>query len=141
MGVFQMACTMLPIIRKRYQDAGLRDSCVESGVLAEGSVAGVLDGRGYNRAVRLHKLMYEALMRLVLQGFLPWIKENHEQSKWTVNSFFSEIGELYDDIYERQFQKHMTSASSAGLEKNFLTSTWSSSVTRMASNPSFGYLT
>ena len=56
---------MLSIMGKRYQDAGLRDFCVESGVLAEGSVAGVLDGRRYIRAVRLHKLMYEALMRLV----------------------------------------------------------------------------
>ena len=56
---------MLLIIGKHHQDAGLRDFCVESGVLAEGSVAGVLDGRRYIRAVRLHKLMYEALMRLV----------------------------------------------------------------------------
>ncbi len=94
MGVFHTACTMLSIIGKRYQDAGLMDLCVESGVLAEGSVAGVLDGGRYNRGVRLHKMMYEALMRLVWQGFVPWIEENHEESKTTVNSFFSEIGEL-----------------------------------------------
>ena len=119
MGVFHMACTMLSIIGKRYQDPGLRDLCVESGVLAEGSVAGVLDGRRYNRGVRLHKLMYEALMRLVWQGFVPWIEENHEESKTTVNSFFSEIGELHDDICERQFQKHMTRASSVGFVKLF----------------------
>ena len=47
MGVFHTACTMLSIIGKRFQDAGLRDLCVESGVIAEGSVAGVLDGRRY----------------------------------------------------------------------------------------------
>ena len=64
MGVFHTACTMLSIIGKRFQDAGLRELCVESGVIAEGSVAGVLDGRGYNRGVRVHRLMYEALMRL-----------------------------------------------------------------------------
>ena len=119
MGVFHTACTMLSIIGKRFQDAGLRDLCVESGVIAEGSVAGVLDGRRYNRAVRLHKLMYEALMRLVWQGFRPWIEENHEESKTIVDSFFSETGELYDDICERQFQKHMTSASSVDFVKLF----------------------
>ena len=73
MGVFHTACTMLSIIGKCFQDAGLRDLCVESGVIAEGSVAGVLDGRRYNRGVRLHKLMYEALVRLAQQGFRPWI--------------------------------------------------------------------
>ena len=80
MGAFHTACTMLTVIAKRFQDAGLRDLCIESGVIAEGSVAGVLEGRRYNRAVRLHKLVYEALMRLVWQGFRPWIENNHEGS-------------------------------------------------------------
>ena len=61
MGVFH---TLLSIIGKRFQDAGLKDFCVESGVIAEGSVAGVLDGRRNNRGVRLHK----AFMRLAWQG-------------------------------------------------------------------------
>ena len=29
-------------------------------MIADGSIAGVMDGRRYNRAVRLHKLVYEA---------------------------------------------------------------------------------
>ena len=95
MGVFHTACTLLSIIGKRFQDAGLRDLCVESGVIAEGFVAGVLEGRRYNRGVRLHKIMYEALMRLAWQGCGTWIEENHKESKTTVDSFFSEIGELY----------------------------------------------
>ena len=57
MGVFHTACTLLSIIGKRVQDAGLRDLCVESGEIAEGSVAGVLDGRRYNRGVRLRKIL------------------------------------------------------------------------------------
>ena len=44
------------MIGKRFQDAGLRDVCVESGVIADGSAAGVLEGRSYNRAIRFHKL-------------------------------------------------------------------------------------
>ena len=63
MGVFYTACTLLSIIGKCFQDAGPRDLCVESGAIAEGSVAGVLDGRRYNRGVRFHKIMHEALMR------------------------------------------------------------------------------
>ena len=51
MGAFHTVCTLLSIIGKRFQDAGLRDICIESGVIAEGSVSGVLDGRRYNRAL------------------------------------------------------------------------------------------
>ena len=68
MGVFHTACTLLSIIGKHFQDAGLRDFCVESGAIVEGSVAGVLDGHRYYRAVRLHNIMHEALMRLAWQG-------------------------------------------------------------------------
>ena len=64
MGVFQTICTLLSSLGKRFQDAGLRDICIESGVIAEGCVSGVLDGRRYYRSVRFHKLMYEALQRL-----------------------------------------------------------------------------
>jgi hypothetical protein len=70
MGVFHTICNLLSTIGKRFQDAGLRDLCVESGVIAEGSISGVMEGRKYNRAVRLHKLVYEALMRLAWKGFI-----------------------------------------------------------------------
>ena len=50
------------MIGKRFQeDAGLRGVCLESGVIADGSAAGVLEGHSYNRAIRFHKLMFEAL--------------------------------------------------------------------------------
>ena len=68
MGVFHKAGTLLSIIGKRFQDAGLRDLCVESGAIVEGSVASVLDGHRYYRGVRLHNIMHEALMRLAWQG-------------------------------------------------------------------------
>ena len=55
---------MLAVIGKRFGDAELRDLSVESGVIADGSIAGVLDGKKYNRAIRLHTLVYEALLRL-----------------------------------------------------------------------------
>ena len=37
--------------------------------MAEGSVDKALNGKQYNRAVRLHKCVYEALMRLLLKDF------------------------------------------------------------------------
>lgn len=57
-------------------DAGLRDLCIESGVVSEGSVKGVLEGKMYNRAVRVHKLVYEALMRLIWEQFMSQLDED-----------------------------------------------------------------
>ena len=71
-GVFHTICTMLAVIEKRFGDAGLRDISVESGI-ADGSIAGVLDGKKYNRAFRLHKLVYDAFLRLAWSGFEAWL--------------------------------------------------------------------
>ena len=38
--------------------------------MAEESVNGGLDGKNYNRAVRVHKYIYEALMRLAYVGIV-----------------------------------------------------------------------
>ena len=71
MGVFHTICNLLSILGKRFQDAGLKDLCVQSGVIVEGSVTGVMEGRKYNRAVRL---VYEAMMRFPWKAFLPWLE-------------------------------------------------------------------
>ena len=42
-GVFHTICTLLAIVGKRFQDAGLRDLCIESGVIADSSISGVMD--------------------------------------------------------------------------------------------------
>jgi TATA-box binding protein (TBP) (component of TFIID and TFIIIB) len=39
LGVFHIICTLLSTIGKRFQDGGLRDICVEAGVIADGSIA------------------------------------------------------------------------------------------------------
>ena len=41
---------------------------IESEIVAPGSVKGVLSGKHYNRSIRAHKMVYEALERLRLQA-------------------------------------------------------------------------
>ena len=60
LGKFHTLCTLISIIGKRFQDAGLRDLCIESEVVAEGSVSALMEGRSYNRVVRFHKLSYDS---------------------------------------------------------------------------------
>ena len=51
---------ILGIIGTRYGDTGLRELAVQREVVAEGSIERVLEGKNYNRAVLLHKMVYEA---------------------------------------------------------------------------------
>ena len=78
MGTFHTICNALAVLGKRFQDAGLRDLCIESGIVAEGSVTGVMEGRMYNRAVRVHKIVYEALMRLLWNEFVQHVMDGHK---------------------------------------------------------------
>ncbi|KAG1659940.1 Choline O-acetyltransferase [Nymphon striatum] len=97
MGNFHIICNMLSIIGKLFRDAGLRDLAVESGVIGEGSIDKVLDGKQYNRGVRLHKITYEALMRLVWKGFLEWLENNHSTDLPHLDETFRVVMAMHGD--------------------------------------------
>ena len=42
---------------------------IESDIVASGSVTGVLSGKHYNRSLRVHKIIYEAMQRMRFQAF------------------------------------------------------------------------
>ena len=101
--------TFLAVIGKRFLDAGLRDVCVESGVIADGSAAGVLEGRSYNLSIRFHMLMFEALNRLAWNGFQWWIEEHHEDKKPRVHELMKGLKQLIDSTCELEFKDVMRS--------------------------------
>ena len=105
MGVFHTICNLLSIIGKRFQDAELRDMCVESGLTADGSVAGIMEGRKYNRSVRVHKLVYEALMRLAWKGFLPWIEDSHAENVPHLAETLKVIGNFQSSVSQMSLQE------------------------------------
>lgn len=74
---FRTICNLMSVIGKRFKDAGLKGLCTESGVIAEGSIQNILTGKMYNRGVRVHKCIYEALMRLAWKQFALWVNEVH----------------------------------------------------------------
>ncbi|KAL8594843.1 hypothetical protein ACOMHN_016084 [Nucella lapillus] len=89
---------------KRFQDAGLGDLCVESGILAGGSVAGVFEGKAYKRGVRVHKCVLEALLRMIWQCFLPWVKDNHPDKLEAVNQLQDLVVNFHDDVGQAAFE-------------------------------------
>ena len=58
-----MSCTFMCHNWQTLADAGLGDLVVESGLCGSSAVNAVMEGRQYNRAVRVHKLVCEALQR------------------------------------------------------------------------------
>jgi len=85
MGAFHTAMTFMAVIGKRFADAGLTSLMVESGVLASGSVSAVLNGKHYNRGIRIHKIVMEALQRL---RWLTYVSSDsfHELPKTLVSA-------------------------------------------------------
>jgi len=92
MGAFHIILNFLGVVGHRFASAGLRDILIEADVLASGSVDAVLQGRHYNRGLRVHKLVAEALERLKWEAFLDW---NEKQAN-PVN--LNELDSILEDL-------------------------------------------
>lgn len=75
LGEFHTTMSYLGILGKRFGIAGLQDIVVEAGIVAVGSINGVLSAKHYNWAMRAHKLMFEALERLRFKDFIDSLSE------------------------------------------------------------------
>lgn len=118
MGQFHMICNFLGVIGRRFADAGLKDIIIESGIIAEGSVKAVLEGKHYNRAIRVHKTCSEALKRILWRSFnIPddtddsvmhiKLKELQSNLTWTaIQSILNDdgFGKMYNE-YEARWNK------------------------------------
>ena len=109
LGTFHTICNLLSIIGKRFQDAGLSDVCIESGILAGRSVCGVMEGKVYNRAVRIHKYIYEALMRLVWKQFVPWLTVNHADKVGKLRVLQVKVSDMVNEVELRQCESILNS--------------------------------
>lgn len=70
--------------------------------MAEESVNGGLDGKHYNRAVRVHKYIYEALMRLAWAEFTHWVEDNVHERSAVIKSFLEEVNRMICELDQHQ---------------------------------------
>lgn len=80
LGEFHTIMCFLSIIGKRFSLSGLDDILIESELVAAGSMNGVLSGKMYNRSVRAHKVLFEALSRLQMISFVESLDDEHRAS-------------------------------------------------------------
>ena len=72
-----------------------QDVFIESGIISEGSVKGVLTGKHYNRSVFCHKILYEAMQRLRFDAFFDQLDEVKQER------FVSFMEEMSNSFRER----------------------------------------
>lgn len=75
LGGFHVMLNFLKVIGQHMEHSGLNDVWLESNLYGESTVAGIMNGKKWNKGIRAHKLTYESLMRIVLPIFEKWLVE------------------------------------------------------------------
>lgn len=60
MGCFYIALHFLSVIGKKFEESGIADLLMESGLYGTTSTIALLKGKSYNRGLHVHKLIMEA---------------------------------------------------------------------------------
>ena len=76
LGGFHIQLNFIKVVGHFMADSGLKDILVESGVYGENTALNILHGKQWNGAIRAHKLVFEALWRILWKKLLDWMDEN-----------------------------------------------------------------
>lgn len=80
LGGFYVALNYLAVIGKMFENSGLYDIMVESGIYGSHAASVFLQGKSYNRGVRAHKIVLEGRLRLQWQAFILWTEHQGIQA-------------------------------------------------------------
>ena len=93
LGGFHTALTFISVVGKRYEESGLEDLLIESGVYGSNSVMRIMNGKAYNKGVRALKLLMEAFCRLRFHSLSPRMNENIDST-----AYMETISKLRDTV-------------------------------------------
>jgi hypothetical protein len=102
-GTFHIICAYFKMVGHKMNGSGLSDVLMEAGLIASGSLNGVMNGKHYSRAINCHKITVEALERLLMEKFLAKKREKgvfeslHEQSKRLLKEIIDAPGKDTED--------------------------------------------
>ncbi|KAL2091604.1 hypothetical protein ACEWY4_013867 [Coilia grayii] len=83
-GTFHLECAFMKMLGKKMKGSGFEDILLEAGLISGGSLAGVMQGKNYDRAIHCHKIMLEALELLLFEEFTQ--HQSHPFSSLTEES-------------------------------------------------------
>jgi len=111
LGIFHTIFNLLSIIGKRFQDAGLRYICTESGIIAEGSVSGVLEGDVQLCGSSSQVHIYKALLRVIWKQFIAWETNNYSNKLMHLRAINSEVEEMAETFSVSEYNNVLNSES------------------------------
>ena len=129
LGEFHVIMSFLGVIGKRFQDGGLRDILIESNIIAEGSVNGVLSGKHYYRSIRSMKIIYEAIYSLDITAFLDSMSDYEKNS----------LGHVVHDMKAAFSNGTFTEVAKSDDVQNFVRTLHKFTSERAESSLTFGY--
>ena len=102
LGGFHIQITFLRTIVLGFNGSGLAPLAVASGIISAGSVEQALKGNHLKRGMRLHKLLYECLVRRFIQRVITMLLRLEEkfQTLRDTNNERSKRKDGHDDIQE-----------------------------------------
>ena len=65
MGNFHSAKNFIGVIGKRMESSGIENIFDESALFKEGRIGGIMKGKSYNLGMKAHKILSEALRRML----------------------------------------------------------------------------
>ena len=77
LGGFHTTMVFLANICQQFADAGLQHVIIDSGIVGSSAITSVLPGKHYNRGIRTHQVVMEALFRLLWREFEKWLGQQH----------------------------------------------------------------
>jgi len=92
----------MSVIAKRFLDGGLKDLVIEAEILPKGSTVSSLSSPHYNKAIRVHKYVYESLMRCKIRSFEKWLMERQGEQHPLFK--FKESAEMHEMLCKPDFQ-------------------------------------
>jgi hypothetical protein len=88
-GTFHVVCAYFKMIGNKIEGTGLSDILLEAGLIEPGSVTGVMSGKHYSRTMHCHKILLEALERLLFEEFCFSLAEERPMMGLPDDSFES----------------------------------------------------
>lgn len=102
-GTFHVVCTYFKMIGKKMEETGLSDILLEAGLIGSGPVTGVMTGKQYSRAMHCHKILREALERLLFEELCFALGEERPMMGLPDNSF-ELLKTLFDELDNASFE-------------------------------------
>ena len=110
LGPFHTIPVFISVIFKLYGDGGLTDIITEAGLVASGSLTGVVTGHHYNRAVHAIKVDYEAMARLEYEQLGEYIASS-DNCEIDLDLLKDKVLDLRRNFYSEEYKAFIRSES------------------------------